>query len=754
MYVVLLFSCRIFRFDSYFYLFVGGEYIKERILTILIVLIFFTSLGSAVASSDNDLSVLSDGSLDSDALSIDGSLDSGIFLDSSLDSVVLSDGSLDSEILSDSSDDLKGSSINDDLIVSNDDSIDSNDELMDSNDDSIGTCYSNVEDSIDSSIEISAMSGNSKDKASKNALGATDDSSIMSNAIVTKSLGSSSLSNPQIIIIKDASYYDGSINEYIQKLIDDAAAGSTIKFTGSSYENIYLRISKPLNIISKSGTIIKNIFDIPVFTILPGGSGTNISGFSANLTGSFVDASEVSKISISGNRISTKRNAIVFREVYDSNIKSNVFSSFKIAMDISNSGGIAISNNNITPIEGNNIGIKLKDISSKKGISILSNNIIGSDKRNIGTGIYFDRNASNVLIKANQIKRWYTAIEFPYSLNNVSIINNTISDNGDGVIINGWVNDFTFNKNLVTSNARVGVLFDDYFLGTKGNFTLENNYFSHNVAMDLQDKGDAAVAIGKNFAKKRCARVGMKYGFKIRSRQSGSKYYFSVVDKYGIAASGLPNFSATLTVNGQSYTVNFINSVAYLDIGSNGAGGDGSSGSLDIGGDNRGFGDWGQYDLVDQEEMSYYEGFYNELLEAIMGSVNSETNQSSNSSQTNHENSSGSSSDLNSSSNSGSSSGSGSGDSGVSSGSNSINSNGVLSGSAGSAGTARASVSSASSAGASPSQSSSVEESASAKTLSVDEETFRVIGVGGLVLLIILVIGLYYREDIKDMMEE
>ena len=46
-----------------------------------------------------------------------------------------------------------------------------------------------------------------------------------------------------------------------------------------------------------------------------------------------------------------------------------------------------------------------------------------------------------------------------------------------------------------------------------------------------------------------------------------------------------------------------------------------------------------------------------------------------------------------------------------------------------------------------------VEESASAKTLSVDDETFRVLGTGGLVLLIIFVIGLYYREDIKDMME-
>ena len=328
----------------------------------------------------------------------------------------------------------------------------------------------------------------------------------------------------------------------------------------------------------------------------------------------------------------------------------------------------------------------------------------------------------------------------PYSVSNVTMFNNTISDNGDGIIINGWINNFTFKKNLVHGNSRVGILFDDNYLGTKGNLNLENNYFSYNGVLDLQNKGDAAVAIGKNFAKRRCARVGMKYGFYIRSRQSGGKYYFSVVDRNGNSVSGLPNFSATLNVNGRSYTVNFIDSVAYLDIGSNGAGGKGSSSSLDIGRDNRKFSEWGQFDQIDSDEMSYYEDFYNELLSSLMGAADSNTHQNSNSSHRNSENSSGSSS----------SSGSGSGDSGVSSGSNSINSNGVLSGSSGTAG---ASVSSASSSGASPSQSSNVEESASAKTLSVDDETFRVLGTGGLVLLIIFVIGLYYREDIKDMME-
>ena len=129
------------------------------------------------------------------------------------------------------------------------------------------------------------------------------------------------------------------------------------------------------------------------------------------------------------------------------------------------------------------------------------------------------------------------------------------------------------------NNGRVGILFDDNFKGTKGNLDLENNYFSYNGVLDLQNKGDQAVSIGKNFAARKCYRVGMKYTFRIKSRQSGGKYYFSVVDKYGNAISDLPNFSAKLTVNGKTYTVTFIDGKAFINGGSgaNGIGGSGGN---------------------------------------------------------------------------------------------------------------------------------------------------------------------------------
>lgn len=559
---------------------------------------------------------------------------------------------------------------------------------------------------------------------------------------------SSVLSSPKTIIIEDASHYGDSLNTIIQGIIDKATAGSTIQFTGSSYENLALRISKPLNIISKSGTVITTIFNVPVFTITAGGSGTNITGFTTNLTGSFVDASDVSNIRISNNKISTKRTGIVLKEVYDSVIKDNVFSRFDTAIDISHSGGISISKNNITPDNSYNTGIKIKSIESKKPISILDNNIIGFDSKKTCTGIYFGKDAANVYLKGNIIRKWYTAIEMPYSVNNVTMYNNTITNNGDGIIINGWINNFTFKKNLVNNNARVGILFDDNFKGTKGNLDLENNYFSYNGVLDLQDKGDQAVSIGKNFAARKCYRVGMKYTFNIRSRQSGGKYYFSVVDKYGNAISDLPSFSAKLTVNGKQYTVTFIDGKAYVNGGSGGNGNGGSGSFLDIGEDNRNLNSWGQYENIDAEEMSYYEEIFNQLAGIITEDADADDfDDDFNPEDYNNESGS-------SSSHSHSGSGSGTGDSGLSQGSNSVSMNGDLSGSSGTAGSAgSASPASSPSAGASSSPS-GAEDAASMKTLSVDDETFRVIGVGGLVLLIIFVIGLYYREDIMEMVKE
>lgn len=579
----------------------------------------------------------------------------------------------------------------------------------------------NSNDSIENHNSSSEISDSSAIYDDSNGNG-TDLNSTNDASIIQK---------PQLIVIPDNSSLNGA---YIQKIIENATPGSTIQFAGSFYKNLNLKVNKPLNIISKSGTVINMTYSLPVFTILKGGSGTNISGFTADIADSFVEANGVSNISISKNKIFTKRTAIILENVHDSKIDKNQFLRFNTAIDISKSGGIVISKNNITPDKSGNIGINLKDIDNKNKISILNNKIIGFDSRIESSGIYFGANARNVLIQGNIINNWYTAIDFPNSFSNVSIINNTIKHNGDGLLINNGVSNFTFRQNVVTDNGRYGILFDYDFTGVKGNLSLEKNYFSDNGQLDMRTAGQYTVTIGENFAARRCTRIIMSKGYSIKSRQNGNSYVFTIVDKNGRYVSGLPNFNSKLSVNGVNYNVFFVDSMAYLEAGNGTGEGDAI---LDVGEDKRSLNDWGETQTVNSDDMNYYKDYYQKLIDDLMGNQDSNDDTQDDEQNTKYENGTGSAYKT----------GNGGGDSGISDGSSSVSSSGN---SAGSSGSSSVSPSSALAGGASPSAS----ESLTAKSLSLDEETFRVAGVGGLLFLIICVIGLYYREDIMDMIKE
>ena len=677
--------------------FIGGEYINKRILLISLFLIFFICVQSAAAVSDVDYtSIHSQNLLTSD---------SGSNLDDS--SSGLSSKEIYSKELS-----LSDSSIgHDNGLGESSSSNDSQDLDLSNSTDSLDENSNSSSDISDSSATKDISNGNGTD------LNSTNETNV--------------IQKPQLIVIPDNSSLNSA---YIQKIIDNATPGSTIQFAGSFYKNLNLKINKPLNIISKSGTVINMTYSLPVFTILKGGSGTNISGFTANIADSFVEAKDVSNIGISKNKIFTKWTAIILENVYDSKINNNQFLRFNTAIDISKSRGIVISKNNITPDSSGNIGINLKDIDNKNKISILNNRIIGFNSRIESTGIYFGTNARNVLIQGNAINNWYTAIDFPNSFSNVSIINNTIRDNGDGLLINNGVSNFTFRQNLVTNNGRCGILFDYDFTGVKGNLSIEKNYFSDNGHLDMKSAGQYTVTVGENFAARRCAKILMSKGYSIKTRQNGNSYVFTIVDKNGRYVGGLPNFNSKISINGVNYNVFFVDSMAYLEAGNGTGEGDAV---LDVGEDKRSLNDWGETQTVNSDDMRYYKDYYQQMIDALMGNQDSDDDSQDDEQNAKYENGTGSAY----------SNGNGGGDSGISDGSSSVSSSGN---SAGSSGSSSVSPSSASAGGASPSAS----ESVTAKSLSLDEETFRVAGVGGLVFLIICVIGLYYREDIMDMIKE
>jgi parallel beta-helix repeat protein len=398
---------------------------------IFLFLIFFMGIQSVMATSD-----LSD-DFDYDlADSIDSSI--GIGSSVSMDSSKSPDSgfSLDSSICPDSKvsdDDLSSSDFNTDTSYESNDGT-GFDSDFNSNDDAISSS------DLDKAEDSRYIHYSAKNKLSSNYLESYDFGSTEFEAV--------SVSN--LITIKSADNYV-SLSEDIQKIINSASAGSTIQFIGTFYEDLYLKIDKPLNIISKCGTVINNTQNIPVFDLNSKATGTNITGFTVNLVGSFVEATGVSKISISCNTIRTTKTAIVLSNVEDSKIENNNLLRFKTGIDISRSGGITISKNKITPNIENSIGVKLTDITSKKGIKILDNNITGWAMTFPAYGIYAD-NVKNLYMKGNVLSKLRVGMEVPDSLSNFTIHNNTFSLNRDGLVISGWVNDFTFTKNTVVDN--------------------------------------------------------------------------------------------------------------------------------------------------------------------------------------------------------------------------------------------------------------------------------------------------------------
>ena len=79
-----------------------------------------------------------------------------------------------------------------------------------------------------------------------------------------------------IVYVQDASYYsNGSLNDQIQSILDNAPSGSTIVFLGTHYENLHLVINNELNLVANGTSISSNLLSA-IFLI----NGSQASGTS------------------------------------------------------------------------------------------------------------------------------------------------------------------------------------------------------------------------------------------------------------------------------------------------------------------------------------------------------------------------------------------------------------------------------------------------------------------------------------------
>ncbi len=261
-------------------------------------------------------------------------------------------------------------------------------------------------------------------------------------------------------------------NNEIQTILDSANADETIVFIGDKYEDIALTVSKnPLNIISMAkSTLIGNSIN-PIFTVES--KGTKISNF-----------------------VLTKGNGAIYVKNSDNvSIDNNIITDNVYGITIERSNNVNIFNNSISHSLENAI-----ILNKTSNINISSNNIISNYN-----GIYFDDNVKYTTIENNNISQSRNyGINLDKSGDTSSIKYNIISDNENGINIDcaGDAN-LIIEFNTISSSSNNGVYIGSNYRksGEKSVLGISNNSIIYNSNFNILAKESIynSISMGDNW---------------------------------------------------------------------------------------------------------------------------------------------------------------------------------------------------------------------------------------------------------------
>ncbi|WP_321421008.1 chitobiase/beta-hexosaminidase C-terminal domain-containing protein [uncultured Methanobacterium sp.] len=295
--------------------------------------------------------------------------------------------------------------------------------------------------------------------------------------------------------VQPASYYNSStLNSDIQDILDNAVSGSTVIFLGDSYDNLHLVVNKKLNIISQKMTRIwvTDSSTSPVFLISgTTASGTGINGFviftsgrsaitiynTNNVTisnvsmsatgGSAIMVTGSSNTTLNDNTITGSLNGIYISGSSNTKITGNtILKNLENGVNIENSSSTTINSGTISNNGENGVKMYHSPGTVINGVIITGNGKNGTDTR---SGVYIE-SSDNVLVTGSQITGNWNGIKTT-DLTGSTVSYNNISDNErDGVFITGETVNSLFLTNTISGNNN-GIKLD----GPSQNLTLEGN---------------------------------------------------------------------------------------------------------------------------------------------------------------------------------------------------------------------------------------------------------------------------------------
>lgn len=406
-------------------------------------------------------------------------------------------------------------------------------------------------------------------------------------------------------------------NSEIQSVLNNAASGDTINFLGQLYKNIQLTINKTLNIVTSVGTVLSGSNPNSAVFLINGSqaSGTNISGFTINSSGSGILVNNTCNVTISNDSISsTNGSAITVNESSNTNIRHDSVNGSSAGVNVSSSNGTEIRESSITSnasgvnVENSaNITLSQDQITNntERGVGIynsndttINNSTIKCNGVNVGLssnqGAVYVRNSSGVKLTHNYITENSQGVTV-VNPSNTTINNNTITDNyGEGILLNGTAEnvtvksndiegngngikinynegqDVTISGNLITGNSDNAELQDDtggngIAFGSAYTKTYTTEVIKHNIVLDNQNMNMRACEaltspkVGSNWfgsSLKGCLAITYADSIYMKIVKTGSNIY-TVQFCDGVTnetVTDLPSIPVTFTASGVSQT--------------------------------------------------------------------------------------------------------------------------------------------------------------------------------------------------------
>lgn len=371
----------------------------------------------------------------------------------------------------------------------------------------------------------------------------------------------------------------GLSNSEIQKIIDNAKVNNVILFKGSSYSDINLVVTKCLTLQSNVGTTLKSTSG-PVITIKgKGASLTTVKGFKIQSGGDGIVVSDSDYVKIISNEISGKCNGIVATGTKYLNVTKNTISkNSKSGVSIADSSYTYIFNNKITSNGKNGVEVAKATNVFIHGNTLKSNEENGVYLAKKINGHNYGQGPSNIQINKNTISNnGNDGIMVQDAGDNINIKSNEIKENKENGISLSSIGNIAIQSNVITHNWDSGIkFFGDY--EKPNNQDISYNAIFYNMGKDVEardayeERGDK-LEIGDNWYTDLpgiCPKIRTN-NLKFTVKQIGpNQFQATFTDSKGNIASLLPDRTLTYTTNdGQKVSITLKGGTGVFTVNAN-----------------------------------------------------------------------------------------------------------------------------------------------------------------------------------------